>query len=149
MQKETLETQNSLIYHSEYGGDSEIQLEVQQYANNGRIAIFMLTNEEGYPEHYGSLTVNIDAPAPAYCGYLDTNNLSNAEKFVTENGLGEFTGLTGRSGFCVFPLYLFNAEKLRELCPEQMELMSIASGQMQKSRKKKKQIGGRNNGNRD
>lgn len=111
MQKETLETQNSLIYHSEYGGDSEIQLEVQQYANNGRIAIFMLTNEEGYPEHYGSLTVNIDAPAPAYCGYLDTNNLSNAEKFVTENGLGEFTGLTGRSGFCVFPLYLFNAEK--------------------------------------
>lgn len=54
MQKETLETQNSLIYHSEYGGDSEIQLEVQQYANNGRIAISMLTNEEGYPEHYGS-----------------------------------------------------------------------------------------------
>ena len=94
MQKETLETQNRLIYHSEYGGDSEIQLEVQQYANNGRIAIFMLTNEEGYPEHYGSLTVNIDAPAPAYCGYLDTNNLSNAEKFVTENGLGEFTGLS-------------------------------------------------------
>lgn len=51
MQKETHETQNSLIYHSEYGGDSEIQLEVQQYANNGRIAISMLTNEEGYPEH--------------------------------------------------------------------------------------------------
>ena len=70
MQKETLETQNRLIYHSEYGGDSEIQLEVQQYANNGRIAIFMLTNEEGYPEHYGSLIVNIDAPAPAYDYFL-------------------------------------------------------------------------------
>lgn len=138
MQKETLETQNNLIYHSEYGGDSEIQLEVQQYANNGRIAIFMLTNEEGYPEHYGSLTVNIDAPAPAYCGYLDTNNLSNAEKFVTENGLGEFTGLTGRSGFCVFPLYLFNAEKLRELCPEQMAAYEYSIGTDAKKPEKEK-----------
>ena len=39
MQQETQESQNNLIYHSEYGGDSEIQLEVQQYADNGRIAI--------------------------------------------------------------------------------------------------------------
>lgn len=138
MQKETHETQNSLIYHSEYGGDSEIQLEVQQYANNGRIAISMLTNEEGYPEHYGSLTVNIDAPAPAYCGYLDTNNLSNAEKFVTENGLGEFTGLTGRSGFVYFPFICSMPRSLGSYVLNRWQLTSIASGRMQKKPEKKR-----------
>lgn len=109
-----------LTYHSEYGGDSAVCLDIQQYADNGRIAVQLITEEEWYPESFGSLTVNIDAPAPAYCGYLDTNNLANAEKFVTENGLGEFTGLTGRSGFCEYPLYLFDVDRLRELCPKQM-----------------------------
>ena len=135
MQKETLETQNSLIYHSEYGGDSEIQLEVQQYANNGRIAISMLTNEEGYPEHYGSLTVNIDAPAPAYCGYLDTNNLSNAEKFVTEVNL---RGLQAEAVFVYFPFICSMLRSLGSYVLNRRQLMSIASGWMQKSRKKKK-----------
>lgn len=138
MQQETQESQNSLIYHSEYGGDSEIQLEVQQYADNGRIAISMITDEEGYPELFGFLTVNIDAPAPDYCGYLDTNNLSNAEKFVTENGLGEFTGVTGRSGYCEFPLYLFNVEKLCELCPEQMAAYEHSIGADVKKPEKEK-----------
>lgn len=128
----------SLIYHSEYGGDSEIQLDVQQYANNGRIAVSMITNEEGYPELFGCLTVNIDAPAPDYCGYLDTNNLSNAEKFVTENGLGEFTGLTGRSGFCEYPLYLFNVDRLRELCPEQVATYEQRIGAAKKDAVKEK-----------
>lgn len=111
---------SAMIYHSEYGGDSVVSLDVRQYADNGRIALQLITDEEGEPEPFGSLTVNIDAPAPHYCGYLDINNLSNAEKFVTEHGLGEFTGITGRSGFCEYPLYLFDADRLRELCPEQM-----------------------------
>lgn len=138
MQQETQESQNSLIYHSEYGVDSEIQLDVQQYANNRRIAISMITEEEGYPELFGSLTVNIDEPAPDYCGYLDTNDLSNAEKFVTENGLGEFTGLTGRSGYCEYPLYLFNVDKLRELCPEQMAVYEHSIGADVKKPEKEK-----------
>lgn len=114
------EAKSGLIYHSDFIGDTEVDLDIQQYANNGRLAVELISYEEGYPEIFGCLTVNIDASAPDYCGYLDTNNLSNAEKFVTENGLGEFTGLTGRSGFCEYPLYLFNVDKLRELCPEQM-----------------------------
>lgn len=138
MKEETQGGKSSLTYHSEYGGDSEIQLEVQQYADNGRIAISMITEEEGYPELFGSLTVNIDAPAPDYCGYLDTNNLSNAEKFVTENELGEFTGLTGRSGYCEYPLYLFNVDKLRELCPEQMAAYEHSIGADVKKLEKEK-----------
>ena len=117
-----------LIYHSEYTGDSEVQLDIQTYQNNGRIFIGLITNEDGYPEPFADVTVNIDAPAPNYCGYLDTNNLSNVERFVCENDLGEFTGLTGRSGFCEYPLYLFNVDKLRELFPSEMEVYEQSIG---------------------
>lgn len=110
----------SLIYQSEYTGENEVELDIQTYADNGRLFIGLITNEDGYPEPFADVTVNIDAPAPNYCAYLDTNNLSCVEEFVTKNGLGEFTGLTGRSGYCEYPLYLFDAEKLRSLCPEQM-----------------------------
>lgn len=33
-----------------------------------------------------------------------------------------YIGLVGGSGFCSYPLYLFNPEKLREAAPEDMEL---------------------------
>lgn len=140
---EQMEEQNeflehSLPYLSPYSGETQVMLDIQQYANNGRIAISLITNEEGYPELFGCLTVNIDEPAPDYCGYLDTNNLSNAEKFVTENGLGEFTGLTGRSGYCEYPLYLFNVDKLRELCPEQMAAYEHSIGADVKKPEKEK-----------
>ena len=58
--------------------------------------------------------------APDYCGYIDTNDMPEIEKFLTENDIGQFTGFMGYSGFCSYPMYSFNAEKLRELCPEGM-----------------------------
>jgi hypothetical protein len=128
----------NLIYHSEYGGDEEIQLEIRQYSNNDGLAIVMNVIDDGCPEPYANLTVNLDAAAPDYCGYLDVNNLSNAEKFVTENGLGEFTGFTKTSGYGVYPLYMFNAVKLRELCPEQMEAYEKSIGAVSKTPEKAK-----------
>lgn len=140
MKKETktINGKDSLIYHSEFIGDTAVELNIQQYINNGRIAVELISYEEGEPEPFGSLTVNIDAPAPDYCGYLDINNLSNAEKFVTENELGEFTGLTGRSGYCEYPLYLFNVDRLRELCPEQMAVYEQSIGAVKKEPEKEK-----------
>jgi len=137
MNKEA-ETKDSFIYHSEYGGDTEVKLEVLPYLNNGRLGISLVGYEDGFPEPFGNLTVNIDAPTPDYCGYLDTNNLSNAEKFVADNDLGEFTGLTGRSGYCEYPLYLFNVDKLRELCPEQMAAYERSIGVTGKEQEKEK-----------
>ena len=42
------------------------------------------------------------------------------EDILEENDLGDFTGITLKSGFCEYPLYVFNVDKLRELCPKQM-----------------------------
>lgn len=135
---EKAEEKETLIYHSDFTGDSEVELDVQVYFHSERICIGLVTNEEGYQEPYADLTVCIDAPTPAYCGYLDTNNLPGAEKFVTENGLGEFTGIMSRSGYCEYPLYLFDAEKLRKLCPEQMADYERAIGVTDKEVKKEK-----------
>lgn len=47
-----------LIYKSEYTGDNEVELDIQTYHNNGRIFIGLITNEDGYPEPFGDVTVN-------------------------------------------------------------------------------------------
>ena len=54
---------------------------------------------------------------------IAVNDMPDIEKFITDNDLGEFTGFTQRSGFCEYPLYLFNVDKLRELCPDGMDFI--------------------------
>ena len=119
---------NRFIYDSKYSGKTEVELSLAQYANNGRLYLGLISYRDGDPEPFADVTVNIDAPVPDYCGYLDTNNLSKVEKFVTENDLGEFTGIMGQSGYCQYPLYLFNVEKLRELFPSEMEVYEQSIG---------------------
>lgn len=112
---------------SQYGGEYEVSLEINTYLNNGCMYIGLVEQGE-YSEPYGDLTVNLAGKAPDYCGYVDLNNMPELEKFIAENDLGEFTGLTQRSGFCEYPLYLFNVDKLRELCPDGMQAYEASIG---------------------
>ncbi len=106
-----------------------------EYANNKNLAI-QLMGEDGEP--YAMLTVNLgqtrkrgikmettngqfdgrmkvlnDTPTlPEDMAYVDINNIPNAEEFIAENGLGTNTGIKMVSGFCVYPLYRFNLDKL-------------------------------------
>lgn len=121
MKKKTLE------YQAPWGTEN-VQLEINTYMNNNGLYIGMLSKEEDKFEPYGDMTVNLSQKAPNYCAYLDTNNMSGIEKFVVDNDLGEFTGLTQRSGFCEFPLYMFHVDKLRELCPDEMQLYEDSIG---------------------
>jgi hypothetical protein len=47
--------------------------------------------------------------------------LPELEQFIEEYEIGEFTGLTKWSGFCEYPLYLFNFDRLHELCQDGMK----------------------------
>ena len=91
--------------------------------------------EEGY-ESYGDITVNLSHKAPDYCGYVDVNNMPELEKFIADNQLGEFTGLVEQSGYCTYPLYMFNVDRLRLLCPDGMETYEANIGIARKPQKK-------------
>lgn len=114
---------------SQYGKEYEVSIEINTYLNNGCMYIGLVEQGE-YSEPYGDLTVNLAGKAPDYCGYVDLNNMPELEKFIAENDLGEFTGLTQRSGFCEYPLYLFNVDKLRELCPDGMQAYEASIGKV-------------------
>ena len=80
------------------------------YQTFGNTAIVCYTEEEGYPEPYFTLSVNID-PLPANMIAVDTNNCLGAEKFLTENNLGKPTGNFIASGFCKYPIYIIDLDK--------------------------------------
>lgn len=98
-----------------FGEVIKVSLRAGCYEYNKNFALFLI-EEDGTP--YANLTTNLDYNASKYCAFLDTNNLRNAEEFVINNQLGEFTGLRMRSGYCVYPLYRFYPEKIALLCPD-------------------------------
>ena len=112
--------EKTLRLDTSWGDTQEVSLKINSYLNNRGLYIGLVTYSDGYPEPYGDLTVNLAHKAPDYCGYVDINDMPELEHFIQENELGEFTGLTQRSGFVEYPLYLFDVEKLRALCPEGM-----------------------------
>ena len=47
-------------------------------------------------------------------GYLDMNNCPWSAKLVKELGIAKDTGLSQRSGYCIYPLYEFDMDKVNE-----------------------------------
>ena len=131
--------EKTLNLHSQFGGEYAVSLEINTYLNNGCMYIGLVEQGE-YPEPYGDLTVNLDGKAPDYCGYVDLNNMPELEKFISDNDLGEFTGLTKRSGFCEYPLYLFNVDRLRELCPDGMQVYEASIGKGRDVKQPKREV---------
>lgn len=117
-----------LTYTSRFTGETDVAFDIQQYMNNGNMYIGLGCNEEGYLEPFADLTVNLGDTTPNYCAYVDTNNLPDAETFIEDNELGTFTGFVKRSGYCEYPLYMFNPDKLRELCPEGLAMYEKNKG---------------------
>ena len=128
-----------LEFNSKWNGTMNLSLEINSYYNNNCLYIGLVDESEGYPEPYGDLTVNLMGKCPDYCGYVDINNMPELEEFIEKHELGEFTGLTGKSGFCTYPLYLFNVDKLREYCPDGMEMYERSIGKVQEKEEVKKE----------
>lgn len=97
-----------------YGKNHPMTFALHRYADNGNLRVDLITHEEGYPEPWQNLTVNLGKCMEGYA-YIDTNN--NGEeilRWLFENGIGHLTGAVRQSGFCLYPEFEFNIEKLLE-----------------------------------
>ena len=111
-----------LIYKSKILGNIPVTIMVGRYANNRSLYIGLLKRpDEDGEDFFGDLTVNLPGNVPTHCAYVDTNNLSGVLPFLKENKLATPLPFVGSSGFCTYPLFQFNIERLRELAPEDVE----------------------------
>ena len=80
-------------------GTYDVSIETSTYYYGGNLSISLIT-EDG--ERLAMLTTNLAA-----------NNCPWAEKFISDNKLGRPTGIKAASGYCVYPQYRFDMEKLK------------------------------------
>lgn len=98
-----------------WGSKYEITLKTNTYANNDNLYIGMTCwDDEGYPEPYGDLTVNLGIKCRPNCGYVDINNNPGIQLWIIRNNLGKPTGRIGHSGFCDYPEFEFDMEEIQK-----------------------------------
>lgn len=109
----------TFVYKSAYG-DATVALTLNSYADNNNLYVGVeeYDKEYSYWSPFCDLTVNVGA-LPFLESAIDVT-YSGQEKvnFLVENGFGELTGEKILSGFVYFPVFRFNAEKLKEIDPE-------------------------------
>lgn len=108
-----------LIYKSKICGNVPVTISVNRYDKNRGLSVELYKypneNDDAY---FGSVTINLPAGAPEHCAFVDTNKMSGVLPFLKEYGLAAPLPIVAESGFCTYPLFVFNIEKLREYAPE-------------------------------
>lgn len=102
-------------------GQEKVAVTVNTYETGKNLYVGLLClNENGIPEEpYANLTVNLPGyELGPYEAFIDTNNFPIAEMFLKDNELASYTGYEAASGFCIYPVYSFDRDKLMDLCPE-------------------------------
>ena len=109
-----------MLTYNSWGTEYKIKLGLDNYSSNDNLAIVMYCWDEElkFWDNFATLTVNLE-PVDEDCGYLDVNNLKEAEDWVRENKLGEPTGRVRQSGYVTYPLYKFDLQRIKSIIAEQ------------------------------
>ena len=100
---------------NKYGNEYPMTFEVKNYSNNGNLYVGLITHHEGFPEPWQNLTINLNIPCKANCAFIDINNNGmQILDWLVDNGLGRILAREKVSGFCVYPEFEFDMEKLME-----------------------------------
>lgn len=108
---------SEMIYVDRFGDSNRVIPKINTYANNNNLYVGL----DGYDDEYScwdpycDVTVNV-GKLPFLESAIDINN--NGDKiiaFLEQNGFGQLTEKAIPSGYCWFPVFRFNAEKLKEI----------------------------------
>ena len=98
------------------GKTISLDCQVRSYYNNGNLALLLKDWNNGEPELWGDLTVNLGTSLDQDCAFVDVNNLGQEIlSWLEKEELAAPTGRTQQSGFVAYPEYRFNSEKLAKL----------------------------------
>ena len=88
---------------------------VNKYSVNKHVALSVWNEEDG---PIANITVNLDKikTLPANFSAVDTNNAPWAEALIKRLGIGKPTGKFIGSGFCMYPVYEFDMERIAKMC---------------------------------
>lgn len=88
------------------------------FKGQGRMYLGLMTLDPdfGFMTPYCDITVNLpdEELTDDTCAFVDTNNAPFLPKFLEENGLAKPTGMHGFSGWCAYPEYRFDMEKVNK-----------------------------------
>ena len=107
-------------YTDSYGDLIKVTPVLNMYRDNDNLYVGLTSYDEDLEaeDNYCDLTVNV-YKLPYLHSAIDTTYSGEAKlKFLQEQGFGELTGNSLRSGFCTYPVFRFNEDKLREIDPE-------------------------------
>lgn len=126
----TMAENTAYVYTDFFGDDNQVYFRLNHYTQNNNLYLGLLKYDAEFDmmTPYCDVTVNIGA-LPYLESAIDTNN--NGRKmldFLEKNGFGKATGLELPSGFCWFPVFRFNEDKLREIDPETFAEYAKAHG---------------------
>lgn len=95
------------------------RLEIGKYSYGNNLAIELICFNEDWEteEPFATITVNLNygIPLKENEAFIDVNNCPWAIDFIKSNKLGEYMGIECPSGYCKYPLYSFDLDKLRRL----------------------------------
>ena len=102
-----------MINYNKYGKNHPMTFQLANYAENGNLYVGMITNEEGWPEPWSNLTVNLSVKCENNRAFIDANN-NGVEiiNWLLENNLGHLTGREMPSGWCRYLEFEFNMDEL-------------------------------------
>lgn len=110
---------NMFVYRDNFGDENNVALVLNMYRDNNNLYIGLEEHDEEFDfwDPFCDVTVNVRT-LPFLESAINIE-FGGQEKidFLIQNGFGELTDKKLRSGFLEFPVFRFNAEKLKELDP--------------------------------
>lgn len=101
---------NNLKIEAPFGKYDDVRLDIKRYAFDDSLAIEAISLSEG---PVARLTVCLaDKNLEPYESYVDTNNCPWALELIVNNQLGQVTGRSRMSGYCLYPSVKFDLKEL-------------------------------------